>query len=100
VRLWNKEVGYLRGRRTGERGGNWEGLRMERNFLRASEGKLDLGDARGDAFGALNRDPSGGGHRCLRGSWRNTICHLDLREQRRFEGDVTVGGQEVNGKVG
>jgi hypothetical protein len=37
----------------GERGGNREGLRMERNSSRASEGKLDLGDARGDAFGDL-----------------------------------------------
>ena len=53
VRSWSEEIGYLSGRRTGERGGNREGLRMERNSSRASEGKLDLGDARGDAFGDL-----------------------------------------------
>ena len=53
MRSWREEIGYLRGRRTGERGGNREGLRMERNSSRASEGKLDLGDARGDAFGDL-----------------------------------------------
>ncbi len=53
VHSWSEEIGYLRGRRTGERGGNREGLRMERNSSRASEGKLDLGDARGDAFGDL-----------------------------------------------
>jgi hypothetical protein len=53
VRSWSEGIGYLRGRRTGERGGNREGLRMERNSSRASEGKLDLGDARGDAFGDL-----------------------------------------------
>ena len=51
VRSCSEEIGYLRGRRTGERGGNREGLRMERNSSSASEGKLDLGDARGDAFG-------------------------------------------------
>jgi len=53
VHSWSVEIGYLRGRRMGERGGNREGLRMERNSSRASEGKLDLGDARGDAFGDL-----------------------------------------------
>jgi hypothetical protein len=53
VHSWSEEIGYLRGRRTGERGGNREGLRMERNSSRASEGRLDLGDARGDAFGDL-----------------------------------------------
>jgi hypothetical protein len=53
VHSWSEEIGYLRGRRMGERGGNREGLRMERNSSRASEGKLDLGDARGDAFGDL-----------------------------------------------
>jgi hypothetical protein len=53
VRSWREEIGYLRGRRMGERGGNREGLSMERNSSRASEGKLDLGDARGDAFGDL-----------------------------------------------
>jgi hypothetical protein len=53
VRLWSEEIGYLRGQRTGERGGNSEGLRMERNSSRASKGKLDLEDARGDAFGDL-----------------------------------------------
>lgn len=37
----------------GDRGGKREGLRMERNSSRASEGMLDLGDARGDAFGDL-----------------------------------------------
>lgn len=51
VRSWSEEIGYLRGRRLGERGGKSEGLRMERNSSSASEGKLDLGDARGDAFG-------------------------------------------------
>jgi len=35
----------------GERGGKREGLRMERNSSKASEGRLDLGEARGDAFG-------------------------------------------------
>jgi len=53
VRSWSEEIGYLRGRRMGDRGGKKEGLRMERNSSRASEGKLDLGDARGDAFGDL-----------------------------------------------
>jgi len=51
VQSWSEEIGYLRGRRMGERGGKREGLRMERNSSSASEGKLDLGDARGDAFG-------------------------------------------------
>lgn len=51
VRSCREVIGYLRGRRIGERGGKREGLRMERNSSRASEGKLDLGDARGDAFG-------------------------------------------------
>jgi len=50
VRSCSEEIGYLRGRRTGERGGKKEGLRMERNSSSASEGKLDLGDARGDGF--------------------------------------------------
>jgi hypothetical protein len=35
-------MGYRRGRRVGERGGKREGLRMERNSSRASEGKVDL----------------------------------------------------------
>jgi len=48
---WSEEMGYLRGWRIGERGEKREGLRMERNSSRASEGKLDLGEARGDAFG-------------------------------------------------
>jgi hypothetical protein len=51
VRSWMDETGYLRGRRMGERGGKRDGLRIERNSSSASEGKLDLGDARGDAFG-------------------------------------------------
>jgi len=51
VRSWSDERGYLRGRRMGERGGKRDGLRMERNSSRASEGKLVLGDERGDAFG-------------------------------------------------
>lgn len=51
MRSCREVIGYLRGRRIGERGGKREGLRMERNSSRASEGKLDLGDARGDAFG-------------------------------------------------
>jgi hypothetical protein len=51
VQSWSEEIGYLRGRRMGERGGKREGLRMERNSSSASEGKLDLGDARGDALG-------------------------------------------------
>ena len=42
VRSWRDETGYLRGRRTGERGGKRDGLRMERNSSSASEGKLDL----------------------------------------------------------
>jgi hypothetical protein len=42
VRSCNEETGYLRGRRTGERGGKRDGLRMERNSSSASEGKLDL----------------------------------------------------------
>lgn len=53
VRSWSEEIGYLRGRRMGERGGNRDGLRIERNSSRASEGKLDFGEARGDAFGDL-----------------------------------------------
>lgn len=51
VRSWNAEMGYRRGRRVGERGGKREGLRMERNSSSASEGKVDLGDARGEVFG-------------------------------------------------
>jgi hypothetical protein len=42
VRSWMDETGYLRGRRMGERGGNRDGLRIERNSSSASEGKLDL----------------------------------------------------------
>jgi len=48
---WSEEMGYLRGWRIGERGEKREGLRMERNSSRASEGKLDLAEARGDGFG-------------------------------------------------
>jgi hypothetical protein len=40
----------------GERGGKRDGLRMERNSSSASEGKLDRGDARGDAFGDFESD--------------------------------------------
>jgi hypothetical protein len=51
VRSWKAEMGYRRGRRVGERGGKREGLRIERNSSSASEGKVDLGDARGEDFG-------------------------------------------------
>jgi hypothetical protein len=70
VRSWSEEIGYLRGRRLGERGGNREGLRMERNSSRASEGKLDFGDARGDAFGDLE---SGSNWRRASSSKRDSV---------------------------
>jgi hypothetical protein len=42
VRSWSDGTGYLSGWRMVERGGKRDGLRIERNYSSASEGKLDL----------------------------------------------------------